>query len=141
MTARNLRDQIAVVTQEPILFDETIRQSAKDGTPLPKLIETAGSIPGIKVDAGVERFERLAVVGERVKFKDFAVDCIHVFYFKPKLDRFLNIELVFVFVKEGHLDFIANNLELFGRHWVVQFEVFKASGAHVDTHRIFNLFE
>ena len=35
-----------------ILFDETIRQSAKDGTPLVKLIEDAGSIPGIKVDAG-----------------------------------------------------------------------------------------
>ncbi len=33
-----------------ILFDETIRQTAKDGTPLVKLIEQAGSIPGIKVD-------------------------------------------------------------------------------------------
>ncbi len=33
-----------------ILFDETIRQKAKDGTPLVKLIEQAGSIPGIKVD-------------------------------------------------------------------------------------------
>ena len=37
-----------------ILFDETIRQKAKDGTPLVKLIEAAGSIPGIKVDAGVK---------------------------------------------------------------------------------------
>ena len=36
-----------------ILYDETIRQKAKDGTPLLKLIEAAGSIPGIKVDAGV----------------------------------------------------------------------------------------
>ncbi len=35
-----------------ILYDETIRQKAKDGTPLVKLIEQAGSIPGIKVDAG-----------------------------------------------------------------------------------------
>ena len=35
-----------------ILFDETIRQNAKDGTPLVKLIEDAGSIPGIKVDLG-----------------------------------------------------------------------------------------
>ncbi|GLK70470.1 fructose-bisphosphate aldolase class I [Ancylobacter dichloromethanicus] len=35
-----------------ILFDETIRQNAKDGTPLVKLIEAAGSIPGIKVDLG-----------------------------------------------------------------------------------------
>ena len=37
-----------------ILFDETIRQSAKDGTRLVKLIEQAGSIPGIKVDAGAK---------------------------------------------------------------------------------------
>src|SRR5437870_5873109 len=33
-----------------ILYDETIRQNAKDGTPLVKLIEQAGSLPGIKVD-------------------------------------------------------------------------------------------
>jgi len=37
-----------------ILFDETIRQKAKDGTTLVKLIEAAGSIPGIKVDAGAK---------------------------------------------------------------------------------------
>src|SRR5215467_14372332 len=37
-----------------ILFDETIRQKAKDGTPLVKLIEATGSIPGIKVDKGVK---------------------------------------------------------------------------------------
>src|SRR6476659_9287419 len=35
-----------------ILYDETVRQNAKDGTPLVKLIETAGAIPGIKVDKG-----------------------------------------------------------------------------------------
>jgi len=35
-----------------ILYDETIWQDAKDGTPLVKLIEQAGSIPGIKVDEG-----------------------------------------------------------------------------------------
>jgi fructose-bisphosphate aldolase class I len=35
-----------------ILFDETIRQKAKDGTPLVKLIEEAGAVPGIKVDKG-----------------------------------------------------------------------------------------
>jgi fructose-bisphosphate aldolase class I len=35
-----------------ILFDETIWQKAKDGTPLVKLIQDAGSIPGIKVDEG-----------------------------------------------------------------------------------------
>ncbi len=37
-----------------ILYDETIRQTAKDGTPLTKLIEQAGSIPGIKVDTGAK---------------------------------------------------------------------------------------
>jgi fructose-bisphosphate aldolase class I len=37
-----------------ILYDETIRQKAKDGTPLVKLIEQAGSIPGIKVDKGAK---------------------------------------------------------------------------------------
>jgi fructose-bisphosphate aldolase, class I len=37
-----------------ILYDETIRQKAKDGTPLVKLIEEAGAIPGIKVDKGAK---------------------------------------------------------------------------------------
>jgi fructose-bisphosphate aldolase class 1 len=37
-----------------ILYDETIRQKAKDGTPLVKLIENAGTIPGIKVDKGAK---------------------------------------------------------------------------------------
>ena len=37
-----------------ILYDETIRQKAKDGTPLTKIIEAAGSIPGIKVDKGTK---------------------------------------------------------------------------------------
>ncbi|HEY4265842.1 MAG TPA: class I fructose-bisphosphate aldolase [Micropepsaceae bacterium] len=37
-----------------ILYDETIRQNAKDGTPLVKLITDAGSIPGIKVDKGTK---------------------------------------------------------------------------------------
>ncbi len=35
-----------------ILYDETIRQKAKDGTPLVKIIEAAGTLPGIKVDKG-----------------------------------------------------------------------------------------
>src|SRR3954465_3223507 len=35
-----------------ILYDETIWQNAKDGTPLVKLIEQAGSIPGIKAAEG-----------------------------------------------------------------------------------------
>nr|WP_278437140.1 class I fructose-bisphosphate aldolase [Brucella anthropi] len=37
-----------------ILYDETIRQKAKDGTPLVEIIRRAGSIPGIKVDAGAK---------------------------------------------------------------------------------------
>ncbi|HEY7385781.1 MAG TPA: class I fructose-bisphosphate aldolase [Beijerinckiaceae bacterium] len=37
-----------------ILYDETIRQKGKDGTALVKLIEQAGSIPGIKVDSGAK---------------------------------------------------------------------------------------
>src|SRR5712691_9477070 len=37
-----------------ILYDETIRQNAKDGTSLVKVIEKAGSLPGIKVDKGVQ---------------------------------------------------------------------------------------
>jgi len=37
-----------------ILYDETIWQKAKDGTPLVKLIEEAGAIPGIKVDEGTQ---------------------------------------------------------------------------------------
>ncbi len=37
-----------------ILYDETIRQKAKDGTPLVSLIEAAGAVPGIKVDAGAK---------------------------------------------------------------------------------------
>ncbi|MFL6005261.1 MAG: class I fructose-bisphosphate aldolase [Gaiellaceae bacterium] len=37
-----------------ILFDETIRQSGHDGTPFPKLLESKGVIPGIKVDEGAK---------------------------------------------------------------------------------------
>jgi fructose-bisphosphate aldolase, class I len=37
-----------------ILYDETIWQKAKDGTPLVELIKKAGSIPGIKVDEGTK---------------------------------------------------------------------------------------
>jgi fructose-bisphosphate aldolase, class I len=37
-----------------ILYDETIRQNAKDGTPLVKLIEQSGALPGIKVDEGAK---------------------------------------------------------------------------------------
>jgi len=37
-----------------ILYDETIWQNAGDGTPLIKLIEQSGAIPGIKVDEGTQ---------------------------------------------------------------------------------------
>jgi len=49
-TEKTMREHISGV----ILYDETIRQKAKDGTPLVKLIEAAGSVPGIKVDAGAK---------------------------------------------------------------------------------------
>ena len=37
-----------------ILFDETIRQDAKDGTPLVQVIRDQGALPGIKVDQGLK---------------------------------------------------------------------------------------
>jgi fructose-bisphosphate aldolase class I len=37
-----------------ILFDETIRQQKKDGTPFVKALTDAGIIPGIKVDTGAK---------------------------------------------------------------------------------------
>jgi fructose-bisphosphate aldolase class I len=37
-----------------ILYDETIRQKKKDGTPFLKVLAEAGIIPGIKVDAGAK---------------------------------------------------------------------------------------
>src|SRR5580692_12650171 len=46
------KDAMSKCISGVILYDETIRQNAKDGTPLVKLIEKGGSIPGIKVDKG-----------------------------------------------------------------------------------------
>ena len=37
-----------------ILYDETIRQGKKDGTPFLQVIADAGIIPGIKVDTGAK---------------------------------------------------------------------------------------
>ena len=37
-----------------ILYDETIRQEASDGTPFPEMINKNGIIPGIKVDTGAK---------------------------------------------------------------------------------------
>jgi fructose-bisphosphate aldolase class I len=47
-----------------ILFDETIRQSKPDGTPLVKVLADAGIIPGIKVDAGAK--DLAAHPGEKI---------------------------------------------------------------------------
>jgi fructose-bisphosphate aldolase, class I len=47
-------DAMAKYISGVILYDETIKQNAKDGTPLVKLIEKAGALPGIKVDAGIK---------------------------------------------------------------------------------------
>jgi fructose-bisphosphate aldolase class I len=48
------KDAMSKYVSGVILYDETIWQKAKDGTPLVKLIEQAGSIPGIKVDEGTK---------------------------------------------------------------------------------------
>ena len=49
-TTEGVEDYISGV----ILYDETIRQTAADGTPFPKLLESKGVIPGIKVDKGAK---------------------------------------------------------------------------------------
>jgi fructose-bisphosphate aldolase class I len=47
-----------------ILYDETIRQDAADGTPIVKVLKDAGIIPGIKVDTGAK--ELAGASGEKV---------------------------------------------------------------------------
>jgi fructose-bisphosphate aldolase, class I len=47
-----------------ILFDETIRQLAADGTPFPDVLDRQGIIPGIKVDTGAK--ELAGFPGEKV---------------------------------------------------------------------------
>jgi fructose-bisphosphate aldolase, class I len=47
-----------------ILYDETIRQSSADGTPFPKLLDSRGIIPGIKVDNGAK--DLAAAPGEKI---------------------------------------------------------------------------
>ena len=47
-------DAMAKYISGVILYDETIRQNAKDGTPLVKLIEKSGALSGIKVDKGIK---------------------------------------------------------------------------------------
>ena len=48
------KDAISNFISGVILYDETIWQKAKDGTPLVRLIDQAGAIPGIKVDEGTQ---------------------------------------------------------------------------------------
>src|SRR3954452_13366827 len=48
-----------------ILFDETARQKASDGTPFPQYLQKKGIIPGIKVDKGLVDLP-LAPKGEKV---------------------------------------------------------------------------
>jgi fructose-bisphosphate aldolase, class I len=48
------KDAMSKYISGVILYDETIRQKAKDGTPLVELITQAGSLPGIKVDKGTK---------------------------------------------------------------------------------------
>ena len=48
---QTMREHISGV----ILFEETLYQDAKDGTPLVDIIKAAGSIPGIKVDKGATK--------------------------------------------------------------------------------------
>jgi fructose-bisphosphate aldolase class I len=48
------KDAMSKYVSGVILYDETIWQKAKDGTPLVRLIEQAGSLPGIKVDEGTK---------------------------------------------------------------------------------------
>ncbi len=48
-----------------ILYDETIRQSSLDGIPFPKVLESRGVIPGIKVDTGAKPLA-LADAGETI---------------------------------------------------------------------------
>ena len=50
--AEGMQDNIGGV----ILFDETLRQNAEDGTPLKDLINSTGALPGVKVDKGISPF-------------------------------------------------------------------------------------
>ena len=49
-TTEGVEDYISGV----ILYDETIRQQAADGTPFPELLASKGIVPGIKVDLGAK---------------------------------------------------------------------------------------
>jgi fructose-bisphosphate aldolase, class I len=57
---RTYREMLFTATGAPeavsgvILYDETIRQKTKDGTPFPQYLAKNGMIPGIKVDTGAK---------------------------------------------------------------------------------------
>jgi fructose-bisphosphate aldolase class I len=53
-SSRQRRAQAGIRISGVILYDESIRQNAKGRTPLVKVIEKAGAIPGIKVDKGTK---------------------------------------------------------------------------------------
>jgi fructose-bisphosphate aldolase, class I len=62
-----------------ILYDETIRQNAEDGTPFVKVLEASGMIPGIKVDTGSKQLAGFpgeqvteGLDGLRERFADYA---------------------------------------------------------------------
>ncbi|HLF16534.1 MAG TPA: class I fructose-bisphosphate aldolase [Candidatus Thermoplasmatota archaeon] len=55
---------MASVVSGVILYDETLRQSAPDGTPLPSLLARQGVLPGIKVDTGAK--DLVGFPGEKV---------------------------------------------------------------------------
>jgi fructose-bisphosphate aldolase class I len=59
-TAPAMEDSIGGV----ILYDETLRQSADDGTPLAEVLAAKGVIPGIKVDTGAH--DQAGFAGEKV---------------------------------------------------------------------------
>jgi fructose-bisphosphate aldolase class I len=59
-TTRGLGDDICGV----ILFDETIRQKARDGTPFVEVLRQQGIVPGIKVDKGAKSLARFP--GEKI---------------------------------------------------------------------------
>jgi hypothetical protein len=60
VTAPGLGESISGV----ILYDETLRQSKKDGTPFLKVLADTGIIPGIKVDTGAK--DLAAHPGEKI---------------------------------------------------------------------------
>jgi fructose-bisphosphate aldolase, class I len=59
-TAPGMEDSIGGV----IMYDETIRQSADDGTPFSEVLASKGVIPGIKVDTGAH--DQAGFPGEKI---------------------------------------------------------------------------